>query len=324
MHSEITDTNVDDRASTLDGLGFRLVIRGPTARLVCSAAPLCALIIIALALRHTVPNWIFMWMMATALFFGCKWLTFFRASHVRSGARPRHTIGYFIAWPGMDAPRFFGSSCGEASKEPFTRRMLLLAAARLCLGLILLWLAVQNPLHLAPLLKGWLGMIGLVLSLHFGLFGILAWCWRRAGVDVEPVMRAPLSSCSLGEFWGARWNTAFHRLAYTLIFRPLAGLGSAGATLLVFVVSGLVHESVISLPARAGYGLPTAYFVLQGCAVVIERSRIGRRLGLGRGISGRLFALAAAGLPAYWLFHPAFVFNVVLPMLAAFSGIKNI
>ena len=164
-----------------------------------------------------------------------------------------------------------------------------------------------------------------MLSLHFGLFSILAWCWRRAGVDVEPVMRAPLGSRSLGEFWGARWNTAFHRLAHTLVFRPLAGrLGLAGATLLVFVISDLVHESVISLPARGGYGLPTAYFVLQGCALVIERSRIGRRLGLGRGARGRLFALAAAGFPAYWLFPPAFVFNVILPMLAACSGLKNI
>src|SRR5262249_38299146 len=153
-----------------------------------------------------------------------------------------------------------------------------------------LWLGASERVHMAPLLRGWFGMLGIILLLHFGLFEVLAYCWRRMGVDAEPVMHAPLLSTSLGEFWGKRWNTAFHELAHKLAFQPLAGpLGPAGATLVVFFISGLVHELVISLPARGGYGLPTAYFVLQGCGVLAERSRFGRRLGLGKGIRGRLF-----------------------------------
>jgi hypothetical protein len=85
--------------------------------------------------------------------------------------------------------------------------------------------------------------------------------------------------------------------------------------MLVYLVSGAVHETVISVPAGAGFGLPTAYFLLQGLATLFERSLPGRRLGLGRGVRGRIFAVATVAAPAFWLFHPAFVQNVFLPML---------
>ena len=87
----------------------------------------------------------------------------------------------------------------------------------------------------------------------------------------------------------------------------------------VFLISGLVHEAVISLPARRGYGLPTLYFLAQGLGVLAERSAVGRRLNLGRSTTGWLFmALITAG-PVFWLFHPPFVHNVILPMLEAFG-----
>ena len=93
------------------------------------------------------------------------------------------------------------------------------------------------------------------------------------------------------------------------------------AVLGVFFVSGLVHEFVITLPARSGYGLPTAYFLLQGFGLVLERSALGRRLGLGAGIRGRVFAIIVAAAPAYWLFPPVFVRNVILPMLEAIGAL---
>ena len=79
---------------------------------------------------------------------------------------------------------------------------------------------------------------------------------------------------------------------------------------------------VITIPARGGYGLPTAYFLLQGLGLLLERSVAGVRLGLGvgTGIRGRLYAIALVVGPAYWLFPPVFVRNVILPMLHAIGA----
>jgi len=164
-------------------------------------------------------------------------------------------------------------------------------------------------------------MVGLILFLHFGTFELLALGWNRVGVHVQPLMRSPLSSKSLGEFWSARWNTAFNALAHDLAFRSLARRwGVPMATLLVFAISGLIHDAVISRPARGGYGLPTAYFIVQGLGVLLERSNWGRRIGLGQRWRGRFFTIGFAAGPAFWLFHPTFVRNVILPMLDAIGA----
>jgi alginate O-acetyltransferase complex protein AlgI len=152
--------------------------------------------------------------------------------------------------------------------------------------------------------------------LHFGAFRAVSIFWRLVGVDATPLMRAPIAAVSVGEFWGKRWNTAFHVLARDLLVAPLRGtIGIRPATLAAFAASGLVHELVISVPARAGFGLPMAYFVLQGLALVLERSSVGHRLGLGCGMRGRLFVIGITALPAVALFHPFFIERVVLPFM---------
>ncbi|PZR74370.1 MAG: hypothetical protein DLM52_09535 [Chthoniobacterales bacterium] len=62
------------------------------------------------------------------------------------------------------------------------------------------------------LLKAWVGMIATVLILHFGTFDLVACGWRRAGFDFRPIMNRPITSRSLTEFWGRRWNGAFNQL----------------------------------------------------------------------------------------------------------------
>ena len=165
-------------------------------------------------------------------------------------------------------------------------------------------------------------MAGLILLLHFGTFQIVALMWRAAGVNARPIMSAPLRATSLAEFWGKRWNLGFRQLGYELIFRPLhRSLGVELAGLLVFSVSGLIHDLVISVPARGGYGLPTGYFLLQGAGITMEHSRWGKRLGLAHGTRGWLFMAVFVAAPVFWLFHPWFVMRVILPFMQAIRAL---
>ena len=127
-------------------------------------------------------------------------------------------------------------------------------------------------------------------------------------------MRSPVKARSLTEFWGGRWNVAFHDLAREWIFTPLLRrVGVGGAAFAVFLVSGLVHDAVISLPARAGFGWPTVYFLIQFVGIRVERSAWGRRHL--RGLAGRVFTAAVTVLPVPLLFHAAFVERVIVPFM---------
>jgi predicted DCC family thiol-disulfide oxidoreductase YuxK len=279
---------------------------------------LLVLPLLALQFRSAVAAWVFMWMMALALYTGCKWLTLRRAAG-RGGpfSLPR-TLGYLLAWPGMDAGKFL-----DKKNVPGKPRGIewAFAAAKTGLGAGLLWGITRKVLPFHPILAGWVGMTGAIFILHFGLFHVLSLAWRRAGVTATPVMQNPLGACSLAGFWGWRWNTAFNELAFRLAFRPLCRLATPTiAMVLVFGLSGLVHELVISLPARGGYGLPTAYFLIQGLGLAAERTALGRRVDLGRGIRGWCVTLLVTVGTAYWLFHPWFIKNVILPMLSAIGA----
>ena len=83
----------------------------------------------------------------------------------------------------------------------------------------------------------------------------------------------------------------------------------------VFLFSGVLHDLAISVPARAGYGLPTLYFLLQAIGVEIERSAFGRRWHLRGGLPGWLFAATLILVPVCLLFHPPFIRHVVVPFL---------
>ncbi len=71
-----------------------------------------------------------------------------------------------------------------------------------------------------PELRGWLIIIGLLLLVHLGLFGILSCIWRSRGVEAKPLMQSPQLALSLREFWGRRWNTAFRDIAHAFCFLP--------------------------------------------------------------------------------------------------------
>jgi predicted DCC family thiol-disulfide oxidoreductase YuxK len=284
--------------------------------------PLAALPCFALLLRMHVAAWVFMWAMAFALYGGCKWLTYreTRARALRCGLKLSlgRIIAYLLAWPGMDANDFLDKR--KVAAKPRMAEWAF-AIAKLGFGAVVLWAITRTVLPVNWLLAGWIGMLGVVFILHFGLFHLLSLLWRQIGIRATPVMQNPIGATSLTEFWGGRWNTAFHELAFRFTFRPLRRFAPpALAMLLVFGLSGLIHEAVISLPARGGYGLPTLYFLIQGAGVLAERSRFGRFVGLGRGMRGWLFTFLITVAPVLALFHPPFVKHVILPMLTAIGA----
>ena len=280
--------------------------------------PLILLPCLALLARDIVNAWIFMWLLAFAIYFGCKWLTWRRALRQTDHINRFVSFGYLFAWVGMDARVFL---CNKRDIVPPKPRDWLLATGRVFFGAILVWFVARHFLETQPLVAGWIGMVGIILCLHFGLFQLLALTWQRAGVNAQPIMREPLRATSLAEFWGRRWNVAFHFLANDFAFRPLLRkCGATAATFVVFLFSGLIHDFIISLPARGGYGLPTAYFLIQGVGVIFERTTIAKRIGLGYGWRGWLFTAICTIGPAFWLFHPIFIRNVILPMLQAIGA----
>ena len=54
---------------------------------------------------------------------------------------------------------------------------------------------------------------------------------------------------------------------------------------------------------------------MQGGAIFLERSPLGTRLGLGKGVIGWAFTMLVLLGPLWLLFHPPFVRGVVVPFL---------
>jgi hypothetical protein len=279
--------------------------------------PVVVLPVIGIALGWRLPPWLFMWMTAFGVFFAAKWLTV-SPQFFRKGRTPIARIfTYIYLWPGMDAAAF----CTERVDVRPSVREWLFAFGKTFIGAVLIWFGVRAVESANPLVIGWVGMFGIIFLLHFGTFHLLSLAWRTLGVNAKPIMRSPITATSLGKFWGNHWNKAFSDLMQPNIFLPLAKrMNASAAMFIVFLISGLIHELVISLPARGGYGLPTFYFVTQGFGFLFERSKTGHAIGLGHGLRGWIFTVIIAAGPAFWLFHPAFIRNVILPMLQAIGA----
>jgi hypothetical protein len=257
------------------------------------------------------PRWAFMWLLAFVIFASCKWLTWWSAP-CNCGVSWTRQLGYLVAWPGLDAAAFL-------QRSDFPRPAIgswLFALGKFTFGAALLLLCVPNLPADQDDLRGWIGMLGILFVLHFGLFHLLSLGWQSTGVNAKPLMNWPILATSVSDFWGTRWNTAFRDLTHRFLFRPLTSrLGAKAALAIGFLVSGLVHDLVISLPAQGGFGGPTIYFLLQAGAVFFERSKLGQRLGLAHGVRGRAFAVLVLAGPIFLLFHPPFVSAVMVPFM---------
>lgn len=252
---------------------------------------------------NSLPPWVAMWLWAGALFLGGKiaMLIMHKAWH---HAPLWRVLAYTLLWPGMDIRPWFAK---PAKKSAAMLGTIIAAMLRILLGILLIWM-VAPGIH-QPLAAGWVGMIGLIFLLHFGTFHLLALFWQRLGIPVVPIMQNPVGALTLSDFWGHRWNRAFRDLVYPLLFQPLARRhGPHVALWSTYLVSGLAHELVVSVPAQGGYGLPTLYFLLQAFGIVMEK-----KFPVKHSVAGWLRTHLFTAAPAFFLFHPPFVERVMIP-----------
>jgi hypothetical protein len=224
-------------------------------------------------------------------------------------------FAFAACWPGMRPPLFDNLGARIEGGGP----LIVKGVVRLVLGAALIGLSRLAVIETgSKVLATALLLPGLSLVLHFGLFNLGAGMWRLFGAPCSSLFLAPLASTSLTEFWGRRWNLAFTEMCQLVVYRPLSPhLGKGASTAAAFLFSALLHELAISVPAKAGYGLPLLYFLLHGALTVGEKrlARGGHTVDARSPWLGRIWTLSWLAIPMPILFHPPFLREVLWPLI---------
>jgi len=266
-----------------------------------------------------VPTGFRMLAICAALLFGMKAVVTVEG---RARLTPLQWLAFAALWPGM-RPGPFASLRGPAlaGAAGLVRHGLKCLALGLALIFLawLLWTDTYGWLTDDEALRAATGvlLVGLSLACHFGVFNVAAGVWRSLGVDCRPLFRAPLQAQSLTEFWSRRWNLAFSEMLALAVYRPVvSAVGRRNAIFVSFLGSGVLHELAISVPVRAGYGLPLLYFALHGLLTLIEQEMARRGCPIERlGWVARLWTLGWLVVPLPLLFHPWFIRGVIWPIV---------
>jgi hypothetical protein len=225
-------------------------------------------------------------------------------------------MAYWFWW-GMKVEPFLP---GAEPGRPPRQSLWLTGAVNLAFAAALLWgvpmlLPDDTPLTLRLVI----GLVGYALWFLFGLADLWTALFRLCGFPVEKLFDNPPGAVSLADFWSNRWNRIFSDFIRKLLFRPLSPLvGVVGASLVVFLFAGVLHEWAWSFPSGAGYGGPMAFFLIQWLGLTVEGSRRGRRLLRGT-VLGRIWAWVIVLAPAPLLLHGPMLHHVVLDYLRSMN-----
>lgn len=232
----------------------------------------------------------------------------------RNRLKPFQWMAFALGWFGMRPVLF------EKLPSPSLRfiQLVVKGVSRIVIGFFLLYLSTileQYPLLARFFLPQLLLFVGISLILHFGILNLSTAVWRALGVNVTELFKSPFRSKSLKEFWGKRWNIAFSEMTALIAYRPLKRkIGVEKAVIVSFLLSGLLHEIAISLPARAGYGLPLIYFGIHALAMHLEaKSPLIQKITRHKLLS-HVWVMTLLVLPMPLLFHPAFMQHVLIPL----------
>jgi hypothetical protein len=134
------------------------------------------------------------------------------------------------------------------------------------------WLA--GTLFVRGLLLSYAALPILLLMAEF-LAALLTVVWLPSGQLLPPVHCRPWQARSIADFWGRRWNLWFSDWFRYVLFERLRRQPML-ALVLIFALSGVMHEWVINVPlycltGRAWFGSMMVYFLLQAAGVWLER-----------------------------------------------------
>lgn len=168
----------------------------------------------------------------------------------------------------------------EANSSSTARAILHCASAGL--GFAVVWLACWEVMRHAGaprLALGWLAapLVWLMGEMASALHQLL---WLPSGRLMPAAHGNIFAARSLADFWGRRWNVWMSDWFRENIFLPLRARPLL-AMLLVFVISGIIHEAVVNLgfwllTGRNLFGSMMAYFSVQAAGMLVERKWLHR------------------------------------------------
>lgn len=114
-------------------------------------------------------------------------------------------------------------------------------------------------------------VVAFLLAVFSGL-AVAAALWRLLGGMARDYMDNPLAARTPADFW-RRYNRNMYQFFWKDVFVSAGGLRApVRATLIVFVLSAMMHEYIFSIAIGRVQGYQTAFFLLQGVAVAATAS----------------------------------------------------
>lgn len=236
---------------------------------------------------------------------GMKGLVYAEWAGSQRLSMPRYVL-FALFWFGMDPGSFQ------------TRRRNLSWKGDVAIGLLLILLGTVGAwcVWWMQWRQVFLMFLPMSLGFHFGALRVLKGALRAAGFPVRTLFPNVLKTDGISDFWSRRWNVGYSQMMQRILGKPVQKvLGDNAGVMAVFLASGLLHELAITLPVRAGFGLPALYFALHGGLTSLEKK-------LGRSI-GKFPALLAVILPLGLLFPPAFQREVIAKCLDVFEMVRD-
>ena len=219
-------------------------------------------------------------------------------------------LWYWTVWPGMQLKGFTTRSA------VVDNGWLVRGLGGMSIGLALL--GSITFVDLGDYATGWLAVVGLLTTVHFGYADVLSWFMRTRGFNIQRLFKAPEQSKTLNDFWTRRWNVAFVEMDRVLFMPALRKISRRWAPLLMLLLSGLLHELALSYPAGGGWGLPMIYFAIHGAGMHLERLPwFAAAPRLFKLWWTRILVLAPAGL----VFHGPFREALPLQLITQLKGL---